>query len=133
MNSSTEHMDRQVTLVIVTYEDAFQYIAREKEGLNADYQERSAIVNISPGDMKRLGIEEDATVRLENATGSVVVQAKLDSKGRPGIGYMPVSPYANRLASYDPAKAKLSGLKRVEASVEPTDEQVTPISQLLNF
>ena len=67
---------------------------------------------------------------LINAHVSVLVQAKGDDKCQPGFGCMPVSLYINRLTSYDPARANLPDLKRVEVTVGATTADVTPISEL---
>lgn len=120
----------QISLIIVTYRDTFQWVAKEKEGLTANYQQRSAILNLSPQDREKLGILDNERVMLSNTQGVVVVKAKVDDKCQPGFGCMPVSPYVNRLTSYDPARAKLPDLKRVEVVVQATTADVTPISEL---
>ena len=125
MNSSKS----QISLIIVTYRDAFQWRAKER-GLDTSYQELSAVLQLSPQDMETLKIKNNARVRLSNAVGAVVVQAKVNDKCQRGFGYMPVSPYANRLTSYDPAKAKLPDFKRIEVTVEATKEDVTSLSEL---
>jgi formylmethanofuran dehydrogenase subunit D len=123
----------QIPLTIVTYRDAFQWMIKEKEGVSTGYQEHSAILRLSPQDMEALGIGDNARVKLSNALGTVVVQAKADDKCQQGFGYMPVSPYINRLTSYDPAKAKLPDFKRIEVMVEATEADITPISELEPF
>jgi len=110
----------QLPLVIVTYRDVFQWVAKLKDEM-AEYQDRSAVVLMAAGDMKALGIEDGAWVELSNPFGRVVARAKLDRGGSPGIGLMPVSPWANLLTSYQPSRGRLPNFKRVEVMVRAAD------------
>ena len=126
MNSSQP----QISLTIITYRDSFQWVAKEKEGLNAGYQQISTRLQISPRDKATLGISDNARVKLSNSMGTIVVQAIVEEKCQPGYGYMAVSPYINSLTSYDPAKAKLPNFKLIEVTAESTDVEITPIGNL---
>ena len=114
-------------LTIVTRRDIFQRVSKEK-GLKEEYQELSAQVWLSPADMKALGIEEGARVRLRNEVGAIVVKANSDSGCPQEIAFMPISPYSSRLISYDPDKRRLPNFKQIEVLAEPTEEDITPIS-----
>ena len=127
MNSTVEQA--RASLIIVTHRDIFQWVNKEKR-LEGEYQERSAVVIMSPGDMKMLGIEEGATIRLRNAVGAIVVRTKLDSNCPQGFGFMPISPYSSRLTIYDTSKARLPGFKRIEVLAEPCEDAITPVSEL---
>lgn len=127
MNSSSEM--REISLIIVTHRDIFQWVSQMK-GLREQYQERSALASLSPDDMKILNIEDDDKIKIRNALGAVVVQAKLDSSCPRGFAFMPVGHYSSRLVEYDPNKARLPGFKRIEVSVEATEEEITPITEL---
>ena len=120
--------DPQIPLIIVTYRDSFQWVAKVKEGPSENYQHRSAVLLLSPQDKGRLGIQDNDRVMLSNAYGTVVVQAKGDDKCQAGIGCMPVSPYVNRLSSYDPANANLPNFKRIEVVVQATTADIVPLS-----
>ena len=122
MNSSSER--QQLTLIIATCRDIFQWVSKAK-GLEKQYQERSAVVWLSPNDMKALKIEDGDRIKLRNALGAVEVQAKLDSSCPEGFAFMPVSYHASKLVEYDPGKARLPGFKRIEVSAKPTEEDIT--------
>lgn len=117
---------QEIPLIIVTYRDVFQWVAKQKGVMGSDYQDRSAIVRMSSSDLKALGIGDGATVKLRNAFADVVVRAKLDPSCKQGFGYMPASPCSNSLTSYDPAKGRLPNFKRIEVVVEPADEEYYP-------
>ena len=120
-----------VSLVLVTYRDIYQGVAEQREGLGEAYRSRSAIVRVSPTDLKKLGLKDGGRVELKTRSGSVVVAAKADPACPEGIGYMPASLYSNRLASYDPSVSKLPNLKRIESKAVPSEKAITPISDLL--
>ena len=122
MNSPTER--QEIPLIIATRRDIFQWVSKIK-GFEEQYQERSAVVWLSLGDMKALKMEEGDNIRLRNALDAIVVQAKVDSGCPQGLAFMPVSRYSSRLVGYDPSKAKLPGFKRIEVLAELTEEEVT--------
>jgi len=121
-----------IPLVIVTYQDIYQWVAKQRDGWGDAYQQHSAVVRLSPADLKRLGLDDGAPVELKNKAGSVVVKAKSDPIcQQEGTGYMPASLYSNRLASYNPSVSRLPNLKRIEVRAVPTEKDVTPLSDLL--
>jgi len=123
-----------IPLIIITYQDIFQWVARQRDGLGDMYQQRSAVVRLSPTDLQNLGLDDGASVEFKSTAGSVVVEAKSDPACREGIGYMPASLYSNRLASYNPLTSRLPNFKRIEVIAIPTEKNITPLSELLtNF
>lgn len=127
MNNRGGQSGQEMPIIIVTYRDVFQSVAKQKGISSSDYQDRSAIVHMSSSDMKVLGIVDDAPVRLRTSLGEVVVRAKSDPGCRQGFGFMPASPYSNELTSYDPAKGRLPNFKRIEVVVTPTDQEVNSL------
>ena len=127
MNSPIER--QEVSLIIATRRDIFQWVS-EIKGLEEQYQERSAVVWLSPGDMKALKMEGGDNIKLRNTLDTIVVQAKIDSSCPQGFAFMPVGHYSNRLVEYDPSKARLPGFKRIKVTAEPTEEDVTSILEL---
>lgn len=124
MNNPGGLLGQEISIIIVTYRDVFQWAAKQKGISSSDYEDRSTIVRMSASDMKALGIVDDAPVRLRTSLAEVVVRAKLEPGCRQGFGFMPASPYSNKLASYDPEKGRLPNFRRIEAVVAPTDEKV---------
>ena len=89
------------------------------------------MVRLSPTDLKSLEMHDGGHVELGSRWGSVVVEAKSDTTCGQGWGHMSTSLYSNRLAGYDPSISRLPHLKHIEVRVLPTDEEITPISDLL--
>ncbi len=115
-------------LRLITYRDVFQWAARRRDP--AAYQQRSAVVGLSPQDMKALGVKSGDALSLSNPRGEVVVMAQADAHCPPGHGLMPLSPYANRLSSYDPDLSPLPDFKNIPVTAQPTASGVTPLDQV---
>lgn len=121
----------QISLVIVTYRDVFQWVEKQREDGEDNYALRSAILHISAMDMRALAIEDGAPVMLHNDAGEVVVRAWCDANCQQGFGYMPVSPYVNMLTSYEPSRGKLPNFKRIPVMVMPAGEDDCPLPSLM--
>ena len=112
----------QLPLIIVTYRDAFQWAAQHRPASEDDYQVRSAVLRLSPADLKSLGVSDGVPLRLSNASGEVVVQAKADAGCPRRFGFMPVSRCVNLLTTYDGTKSELPDFKRIEVLAQPAAE-----------
>ena len=119
MNHLGGEKSSPIPIVIITYKDLFLWAARYKSVSDVDYERRAAQISLSADDLKSLGIDDSAQVRLANEFGSIVVQAKLDPRCPKGFGFMPRSRLTNRLTNYDPTRAKNPNFKRIEVTVEP--------------
>jgi len=115
-------------LKVFTVRDVFQYASKHS---GSGYEERSAVIRLSPQDIQALGIKEGAAVRVKNPVGEVVVRVKQDPSCPPGYGHMPLGPYANRLITYDPEASPLPPFKGFEVTVTPCSEPVTKLESLL--
>jgi formylmethanofuran dehydrogenase subunit D len=119
-----------IRLMIVTHEDVHLSVVKLREGWGDAYQKKAAIVRLSPADIEKLGLKDNARVELTSPAGSVVVTAKSDRTGEAGTGLMPSSLYTNRLVSYDPSVSVLPS-KHIEARAVPTEKGITPVSDLM--
>jgi len=120
-----------VPLVIVTYEDIYQWVAEQEDGLGDKYQEQAAVVRLCPSDIESLGLRDSERVELRSESGSIVVEAKPEAVCEEGTGFMPVSLYSNQLADYHPSPSGLPRVKHIKVRAVPTDKEVTLLSDLL--
>ena len=119
-----------IRLTIVTHEDVHLSVAKLRDGWGDAYQKQAAIARLSPADVEKLGLKDNARIELMSPAGSVVVTVKSDRTGEAGTGLMPSSLYTNRLASYDPGSSPLPS-KHIEARAAPTEKGITPVSDLI--
>jgi formylmethanofuran dehydrogenase subunit D len=120
-----------IHLNLVNYESIYVSVAAQRDGWDAEYQKKAAVVQISPADAERLQIRDGDCVEITSESGSVVIVAESDKHCEAGTGYLPLSLYSNRLAGYDPSRSPLPNLKLIEARVSSTKKAVTPVSDLL--
>ena len=119
-----------IRLTVVTHEDVHLSILKQRGDWDDAYQKQAAIVRISPADIEKLGLKDNARVELASSAGSVVVTAKSDATCEEGMGLMPSSLFTNLLASYDPGSNVLPS-KYIEARAMPTVKGITPVSDLM--
>ena len=122
-------MSQSLSITLITYHDGLLKIAETKEGIGDLYQRLAARVWLSPDDLEFLGVSKQGTVELKNDVGSIVVEASSDPNSKPGIGYMPFSLYSLSLMDYD-SKIGLPNFKKIEVTVMPTDQNITPVSEI---
>jgi formylmethanofuran dehydrogenase subunit D len=119
----------EILLTIVMHEDVHLATVKLREGWGDAYQKKAAVVRLSRSDIEKLGLKDGVRVEISTAAGSVVVVARADSAGEAGVGLMPSSLYTNRLAGYDPGALVPPG-KHIEARAVPTEEPITPLSDM---
>jgi len=119
-----------IVLTIVAHEDVHLSIVKQKGDWGDAYQKKAAVVRLSRADLEKLALKDGAKVEMSTAAGSVVVTARSDATGEPGVGFMPSSLHTNRLKSYDPGSAISPG-KHIEARVMPAEKGITLVAGLI--
>jgi len=120
-----------IRLILVTYEDIYLSIAKQRDGFGEAYQKRSAVVHLSQVDTAKLELQDGDHIELTSKSGSIVVAVESDNSLEEGTAHMPLSLYSNYLASYDPSLSQLPTLRLIESTAMPTKKGVTPLSDLL--
>ncbi|VVB71191.1 Molydopterin dinucleotide binding domain protein [uncultured archaeon] len=114
-------------VTVITVRDIFQDEAAKKGRFTDEYQKLSAQIILDKQDMAKLGAKDGQSLQVQNAVGSIVVAARTgDDDPHPGIAFMNSSPWANQLVGDDICSAK-----NIKASVSPSNENVTVISEIL--
>lgn len=122
----------QAEIQLIIFEDVHLDVVRLSDGWDsAEYQKYASVLYLSPADLKRLGVKSGAHVRLTAKGVHITLQAKPEKRCTEGMGWLPASPYSNYLAVYDPAVTQLPLPKVMGASISPTEDEVTSVSQIL--
>ena len=85
--------------------------------LNQEYFEAVAICEVDKSTLEALGLEEGDPVKVETATGSVVVACKVDRRAESGIAFMPCGPWANAVLDPDTIESGMPRYKDMEAKL----------------
>jgi len=85
------------------------------------------------GDMKKLGIKDNAKILVSTEYGSVVIRAiKYPRAATPGIIYIPYGPWANVICSNKTSSIGMPSFKGIPAEVEPAlDRPLLSMEELL--
>ena len=109
-----------------------QGCGKEYGKLSKEYTESVAICEMNPEDMKEIKVRDGDRVKVATEFGSVVLKAKKSRRIRaPGTVFIPYGAWANLVLSSDTDGTGMPLLKGVQADVEPTDEQVLDLPDLL--
>lgn len=91
-------MTGKIELNLITGRTIQQGVSMEEGKEGSDYRDACGILELDPDDLKKLGIWDGSTVRVTSPYGSVVVKAVKTKEGpHPGLGWIPMGPWANRL------------------------------------
>ena len=117
---------------LITGRTIDQGCGKEYGKLSEEYLKSVALCQMNYEDMKRLGIKDGQNVRVTTRSGSVVVQAKKSSRiTQPGMIFVPYGSFANILSSSDTDGTGMPLFKGHKATVEPTEEKVLSLQDLI--
>ncbi|MDY6967419.1 MAG: molybdopterin dinucleotide binding domain-containing protein [Spirochaetota bacterium] len=109
-----------LNIIIITNRNVKLSALKYKEDSQEEYNNLSAMIELSQEDIKSLGIKEKSKVKLSNEYGAIIAQVISDPECPKGFGFMPVSKLANQLTSYNPEKLRIPNFKRLEVKIEPS-------------
>lgn len=122
----------KLKVTLVTGRTINQGTGKEHGKLGKRYMESVAVCQIDPEDMKKLRVKEGKNVKVATAFGSVVVKAVKSLRApHPGVVFIPYGPWANALISPETNGIGMPRFKGVPAEVEPSEEDVLNLSELL--
>ena len=120
-------------VTILTGRTIDQGCGKEIGKMSKEYVESVAVCEMNEEDMKRLRIKDGDRVKVTTEFGSVVLTAKKSRRIRsPGTAFVPYGPWANCIMGSDTDGTGMPLLKGVPARLEPTDEEVSSIRDLIN-
>ncbi|MCW3129718.1 MAG: hypothetical protein N2V75_06455 [Methanophagales archaeon] len=99
--------------------------------LSEEYFNEVATCEMNKADMEKLGVTGGDSVKVKTSYGEVVVRAK-EKEGTPeGVIFIPMGPWANAVVSGDTHGAGMPQYKGIDAEIEPTEEEVLHIKELM--
>lgn len=118
--------------VLNTGRSLAQGISMESEGKwSKKYFDAVAVVEMNPDDISDLNIKD--RVRVYNEYGVVVLRVRPNSNIPKGQVFIPMGPWANMLTDPNTDGTGMPRLKGVKVFVEPTDEPLTTLADILKL
>jgi formylmethanofuran dehydrogenase subunit B len=121
----------EASVTLITGRTLSQGRALEEGKFLEAYISACAVIELDPQDLARLGVKEGSNVKVKTLYGEVVVKALASSSPHPGVAFIPMGPWANAVVNPSTYGSGMPTLKGVEAKVEPTQEPVKPLVELL--
>lgn len=122
-------MTGKLELNLITGRTIQQGVSMEGGKERSDYRDACGILELDPDDFKKLGIYEGNPVRVTSTYGSVVVKAVRTKQGpHPGIGWIPMGPWANRLTDPNTYSMGMPTFKGIPIEVESAPNEKVLLS-----
>jgi formylmethanofuran dehydrogenase subunit B len=118
--------------VLNTGRSLLQGISMEGESKwSTKYFDAVAFAEMNPGDISALRLRDRVKVRNEH--GTVILRVKPNTKIPRGQVFVPMGPWANMLTDPNTDATGMPRLKGVKVFVEPTDEPLTTLTDVLKL
>ncbi|MFX1252011.1 MAG: molybdopterin dinucleotide binding domain-containing protein [Promethearchaeota archaeon] len=134
MNKDKPEPKSSLELILITGRTWHQGAAMEGPGkISEEYKKETAVCELDPKDMARLGVEEGQTVQLSTANGtSVVLWVRSGVGPQEGIAFVPLGMWANCLIGSQTHSTGMPSFKGIAVTIEPVkDGKVLNIKELI--
>lgn len=112
-----------IEVTLITGRTIGQGEAMEKSKLSDEYTDNTAICELDPEDMARLGVDEGDNVKVSSETGDVVVKAVKATQGpHEGIAFIPLGPWANAITGTGSDSTGMPPFKGIDVKIEPVKD-----------
>lgn len=96
------------------------------------YAEAVTSCELDQSDLKSLGVQPGANVRVATPSGSVVLVARRSAHPHPGIAFIPYGPWANVLTDQATGGTGMPSYKGIAAEISPApSERVLSLRELI--
>jgi formylmethanofuran dehydrogenase subunit D len=109
----------KIALNLISGRTIQQGVAMEGGKEKEAYRKACGIIEMDKTDLKKLGAWRNTNVRVTSKYGSVVVKAIEATQGpHPGLGYIPMGPWANAIVDPNTYSTGMPTFKGVPVEVE---------------
>ena len=95
-----------------------------------EYREACTLCTMNRGDMFRVGVSDGGNVKLKTEWGEVVVKACIGDIDE-GLVFLALGPWANAVTPHEPETDGMPPYKDVDIDIEPTDEEIKDVEELI--
>ena len=115
----------KIQLNLISGRSIQQGVAIEGGKEKPAYREACGIIELDAEDFKKLGIYRNSNVRVTSPYGTVVVKAVDATQGpHPGLGWIPMGPWANSVTNPNTYSTGMPTFKGVPVEVEPAPTEL---------
>ncbi|MCX6686914.1 MAG: molybdopterin dinucleotide-binding protein [Methanoregula sp.] len=108
-----------INLNLISGRSIQQGVAIEGGKEKPAYRAAAGIIELDPSDLKKLGAWKGTNVKVTSDFGSVVVKAIETTQGpHPGLGFIPMGPWANSIVNPNTYSTGMPTFKGVPVKVE---------------
>ena len=108
-----------INLNLISGRSIHQGVAIEGGKEKPAYRTACGIIELDPSDLKKLGAWKNTNVKVTSDYGSVVVKAIETTQGpHPGLGFIPMGPWANSVINPNTYSTGMPTFKGVPVKVE---------------
>lgn len=119
-------------VTLITGRTIDQGCSKEQGKLSKEYTNSVSICEMNEEDMRNLRVIDGDSVKVSTEFGSIVVTARTSKRIRsPGMIFVPYSLWVNQVLSSQTDNTGMPVLKGIDASVDPTDETVLSLKEIL--
>ncbi|MCK4937619.1 MAG: formylmethanofuran dehydrogenase [Methanosarcinales archaeon] len=119
-------------ITVVTYRDVFQSFACEEDRNGKECEQLSAVIVLDATEMKHMGVQDGANVKLTSKWGSIVVKAVFSPREeQKGIGFMVNSLWSNALVS-DETTDGIPEFKNIKVKIKVSNETIISNKEILS-
>jgi len=112
-------MANKISLNLISGRTIQQGVAIEGGKEKPYYRTAAGIIEMDNEDLKKLGAWKNTNVRVSSEYGSVIVKAIETTQGpHPGLGFIPMGPWANSVISPNTYSTGMPTFKGVPVTVE---------------
>jgi len=112
-------MANKISLNLISGRTIQQGVAIEGGKEKPYYRTAAGIIEMDNEDLKKLGAWKNTNVRVSSEYGSVIVKAVETTQGpHPGLGFIPMGPWANSVISPNTYSTGMPTFKGVPVTVE---------------
>ncbi len=97
-----------------------------------EYYDKVAVAFLSGEDMRELGLEENASVKVSTKFGSVIVRCMRGGLDRGNV-FMPLGPWASLVIGVDTEGTGMPMAKGIEAEISRTEDELTTLDKTLEI
>ncbi|OPY38659.1 MAG: Molybdenum-containing formylmethanofuran dehydrogenase 1 subunit C [Methanoregula sp. PtaU1.Bin051] len=112
-------MANKISLNLISGRTIQQGVCIESGKEKPSYRTACGIIEMDPSDLRKMGAWKNTNVKVTSEFGSVIVKAVETTQGpHPGVGFIPMGPWANSVISPNTYSTGMPTFKGVPVTVE---------------